>query len=490
MSMKITKFKLFLMTIGLGIISQSQSNAQTIDATGTTNILFDVNKNKVNGTPSLGIKGALTNNDWYLSNWSGALRVHTNLSNNILNILSDGKVGIGTTAPASKLDISDGSIRFTMPNGAGRKGSKIEWYENASGNDRVELTYVGQNLTSPSRGLDRLVFASGTWDWNNISESVNTNQEHTNVIMAMEPGSKAVGIGTLNPRYRLDVTGTVNATEYRLNGNVVSFGGGGGTSPWTLSGSDISYMGGNVGVGIANPERKLHMRGDVLRIDRDHQTSGVIIARFNSGYSSVNKSFLIGVDGDNGIQGEFSIADYGYGLDLTGAGNKRFIIQNDGNVEIVKSLSVGSPNIIPGTVAHFDGRVYISENDGTEKGFTNTVSANYQDYLLWVEEGIVSKDFAIANTTDWPDYVFTKDYKLPTLTTIEQSIKENGHLPTMPSAKEIEDNGFTVTDMTKRMVKTIEELTLHTISQEKQLNKQNDLIRDLITRLQALESGK
>ncbi|WP_051291118.1 hypothetical protein [Pedobacter glucosidilyticus] len=485
--MKITKLKLFLMTIGLGIISQTQINAQTIDATGTTNQFFEINKNGGSTTSFMRIRSATTSPYWNFINTNGAFKINNNLTDNIFNILSDGKIGIGTIAPASKLDISDGDIRFTMPNGAGRKGSKIEWYENAYGNEKIELTYVGQNLSLPFRGLDRLVFANGAWDWNSISESANTNQEHTNVIMAMEPGSKAVGIGTLNPKWRLDVTGAINATEYRLNGEVVSFGGGGGTSPWTLSGSDINYLGGNVGVGIANPERKLHMRGDVLRIDRDHQTSGVIIARFNSGYSSVNKSFLIGVDGDDGIEGEFSIADYGNGLDLTGAGNKRFIIQNDGNVEIVKSLSVGSPNIIPGTVAHFDGRVYISENDGTEQGFTSLVDSNYTDYLLWVEEGIVSKDFAIANTTDWPDYVFHKDYKLPSLTTIEQSIKENGHLPTMPSAKEIEDNGFTVTDMTKRMVKTIEELTLHTIDQKKQIDNQNKLVAELMQRLEILE---
>gem|GEM_PF-6950997 len=71
-------------------------------------------------------------------------------------------------------------------------------------------------------------------------------------------------------------------------------------------------------------------------------------------------------------------------------------------------------NPIAGTVAHFDGRVYISEDNGTEaRGGSNafdTNDDNYKDYLLYVEEGIVSSDFAIAETSDWPDYVFSADY--------------------------------------------------------------------------------
>ena len=58
----------------------------------------------------------------------------------------------------------------------------------------------------------------------------------------------------------------------------------------------------------------------------------------------------------------------------------------------------------------------------------------------------------------------------------------------MPSAEFIEKNGFTLTDISKRIVKTIEELTLHTINQEKQIESQNILINNLMNRLNALEA--
>ena len=159
-----------------------------------------------------------------------------------------------------------------------------------------------------------------------------------------------------------------------------------------------------------------------------------------------------------------------------------------GNIDVA-SLTVGTDKKINGALAHFDGRVYISEENGTEEGFGSTTADNYKDYLLWVEEGIVSTDFALAELTEWPDYVFYNDYKLPSLATVEKNIKENGHLHTMPSAKEVEENGFTVKDMTKRVVKTIEELTLHTIAQEKQIEAQNKLIEKLSKRLEKLEQA-
>jgi len=124
---------------------------------------------------------------------------------------------------------------------------------------------------------------------------------------------------------------------------------------------------------------------------------------------------------------------------------------------------------------------------GNEVGFRNTSTSvlenpNYANDLLWVEEGIVSTDFAISDVLDWPDYVFNADYKLPSLLEVEQTIKEKGHLPTMLPGATIEKNGFTVTDMTKRVVTTIEELTLHAIAQKK-------IIDALIERLDKLEQS-
>lgn len=168
-------------------------------------------------------------------------------------------------------------------------------------------------------------------------------------------------------------------------------------------------------------------------------------------------------------------------------------LSNQGNLQIKKDFTaegdvyarhmyVGEDKVnkIDNVKLSVDGRVYVSENSSKGTGFSDVTNENYMDYLLWVEEGIVSVDFAIAEVEEWPDYVFASEYKLPSLEQIENTIIEKGHLHTMPSAKEVGEKGFTVSDMTKRMLKTIEELTLHAITQEKK-------IKDLLTRLEVLE---
>jgi hypothetical protein len=160
-----------------------------------------------------------------------------------------------------------------------------------------------------------------------------------------------------------------------------------------------------------------------------------------------------------------------------------------GQMQIAKSIAIGG-NLVPNTVLSVDGRTYISENGGSEKGFGAGFASNdnYKDYLLWVEEGIVSADFAIAEVSDWPDYVFKESYKLSSIEEIEQHILEEGHLPNFPSAEEVETMGYSLDDMTKRLLKTVEEMTLHTIQQEKKIDTQNSMMQQLVNRLEALEN--
>ncbi len=71
--------------------------------------------------------------------------------------------------------------------------------------------------------------------------------------------------------------------------------------------------------------------------------------------------------------------------------------------------------------------------------------------------------------TGWSDFVFAKDYKLPTLQETEKHIKEKGHLPGIPSAEEVEKNGVELGDMNKKLLQKIEELTLYLIEKDKKI---------------------
>ncbi|WP_119791334.1 tail fiber protein [Flavobacterium anhuiense] len=67
-----------------------------------------------------------------------------------------------------------------------------------------------------------------------------------------------------------------------------------------------------------------------------------------------------------------------------------------------------------------------------------------------------------------PDYVFADDYKLKSLQEIESYIKENKHLPEIPSAKEIEKNGLMLAEMNMSLLKKMEEMTLYMIEMKKE----------------------
>ncbi len=70
-----------------------------------------------------------------------------------------------------------------------------------------------------------------------------------------------------------------------------------------------------------------------------------------------------------------------------------------------------------------------------------------------------------------PDYVFAANYKLLSVKELENFVKQNQHLPEVPSAKEVEQKGINVGEWNITMLKKIEELTLYVIEQNKQIEE-------------------
>lgn len=91
-------------------------------------------------------------------------------------------------------------------------------------------------------------------------------------------------------------------------------------------------------------------------------------------------------------------------------------------------------------------------------------------YKLAVDGKMVSEEVLVELSASWPDYVFTKEYDLPSLEEIQNHIEEKGHLPNIPSAKEVEENGIELGEMNRLLLEKIEELTLHLINQQKEIN--------------------
>lgn len=106
-------------------------------------------------------------------------------------------------------------------------------------------------------------------------------------------------------------------------------------------------------------------------------------------------------------------------------------------------------------------------------------TTNPGSHRLAVEGSIGARKLKVTQEA-WADFVFDTGYKLPSLQEVEQYVKVHKHLPDVPAASEVKENGLDVGEMNKILLQKVEELTLHLI----ELEKNN---RELNKRLQQLE---
>jgi len=117
----------------------------------------------------------------------------------------------------------------------------------------------------------------------------------------------------------------------------------------------------------------------------------------------------------------------------------------------------------------------------TEKNGKIGIGTKAPDELLTVkgvihtQEVKVDLDGAVA-----PDYVFEKyftgssrympEYRLISLEELEVFIAKNHHLPKLPSAAKMEEDGVSLKEMNLMLLEKVEELTLYTIQQQKEID--------------------
>lgn len=116
-----------------------------------------------------------------------------------------------------------------------------------------------------------------------------------------------------------------------------------------------------------------------------------------------------------------------------------------------------------------------------ENGSVGIGTINPGSFKLAIEGPVGCREVQVTNAAPFPDYVFEADYQLPSLTYVENYIKTHKHLPEVPSAKEIEEQGgIKLGEMNVNLLKKVEELTLYAIEQNKKTE-------ELVKRLEALE---
>lgn len=128
---------------------------------------------------------------------------------------------------------------------------------------------------------------------------------------------------------------------------------------------------------------------------------------------------------------------------------------------LVVEGKVGIGTTAPETKLDVDGIITCSSVVSDGEVVCTDISANGK---------IITQEVEVT-LSGWPDYVFEDNYQLSPLNDVERFIKENGHLPGIKPAEEIEADGLSLGEMNKQLMQKVEELTLYMIQLQKEVEK-------------------
>lgn len=135
--------------------------------------------------------------------------------------------------------------------------------------------------------------------------------------------------------------------------------------------------------------------------------------------------------------------------------NSRFLLQANTNTFNIGGTALGT------------GAINITSGGNVGIGTTDP-----KDYKLAVNGTGIFTKVIVKNYANWPDYVFSDAYKLPSLEETAQYIDQHKHLPGIPAASEMESaDGMDIADMNRRLLQKVEELTLYLIEEHKKVQQ-------------------
>jgi hypothetical protein len=130
---------------------------------------------------------------------------------------------------------------------------------------------------------------------------------------------------------------------------------------------------------------------------------------------------------------------------------------------------VGNKNNYQGVAIGYPANTSLT--NGTHLAVNGNVgigTANPQ-YKLDVKGQIRATEVLVQSVDQFADFVFDKDYRLPSLHEVDTFIQDNGHLPGIPSAQEVKENGMNLVEMQVKLLQKVEELTLYSIKQQEEI---------------------
>jgi len=327
--------------------------------------------------------------------------------------------------------------------------------------------------------------------------------------------------------------------SFRIYGNsCVGFGCGtySGNLYHYFTANGNAFHSGNLGIG-GNPSARIHVIDAVPSgIQSLHASTKLAIDAAGGGFSEFRNSMdnntysgLLFTDNNlggyvafrNAPDDKLHLGAYG-GISFevgsgesVGAKTERVRIDANGNMGIGTSspssrlnvykqgagsaVTIGNPDtgsggytsLSMGTSDDMNGYTYLNSIKASGSSYADFIinknggkvgiGTSSPDQLLTVNGTIHSKEVKVDLAVPVPDYVFEKDYKLPSLEEVKNYIDQNKHLPEVPSAKEMEANGVQLGEMNMLLLKKMEEMTLYMI----ELKSENDALKQRIEKIEA-----
>jgi len=445
------------------------------------------------------------------------------------DMLVGGKLGIGTAYPSSVLDVvapaesntletgiatfgvSDASEdKLEIINGTIRNNQYIPYIRGQRSSDaRQALVISGQS--SNDTGSDPLII----FDARNLSGTSIENRplfqwkNHSLPMMTMSAEGKVV-LGT--PPSSIEALGKLHLYGDGMTEGICIFKNAStslasfrmyidnGVGYITRAGSNTKGIAikkdGKVGIGDSDPKRLLSVGGA-------NSSNGIITLNHTDGkgwatYAKENGSFGIF---------EYSNQDYTAGTDrLSISRGGQVEIKTNEDQEFLDQIKLSSNAQKYGLAffgeGHHRGGIYAANSGGTQSPDGNitiwardngSITLEAKSVRLGTSSSIVqisnkleahqieAESIKVVNL-DLPDYVFDEAYELRSLDEVASFIAENKHLPEVPSADNVAEEGMNLTEMNNTMLRKIEELTLYLIEQQKEidmLKEQNEKLMQM-----------
>lgn len=175
-------------------------------------------------------------------------------------------------------------------------------------------------------------------------------------------------------------------------------------------------------------------------------------------YNSTNKINL----SYSGTQPEFS---------WTTSSNKNLRFKNTNNSKTPLTLS-------PYGKVGINTEDFFDDHDLYVKGSVYIKGDSPGTYFIYIEGTGVAEELNILLKDDWGDFVFDDDYSLLPLRELEEFIDKNGHLPGMPTAEKVAEDGLQTGETIRLLNIKVEELTLYLLQQQKEIEALRKVINE------------